>query len=110
MECGDQRTARGEVTNRTSQLHVAFVVERPVSSAADDVRTRTKRPEKISLCGNEGYRWALKTARWNAQDCPVAPSSFTNSLRVSKRGNTGLAAAKNEGVNIVGAFIGVHHF
>ena len=110
MECGDQRIARGEVTNCMSHLHATFVLERPVSSAADAVSTRRKRPEKISLCGNEGYRCALKTARGNAQDCPVAPASFTNSLRVSKRGNTGLAAAKNEGVNIVGAFIGVHHF
>ena len=93
-----------------SHLHVTFVVERPVSSAADDVSTRTKQPEKISLCGNEGYRWALRTARWNAQDCPVAPSSFTNYDRISKRGNVGLAAAQNEGVNIVSAFVGVHHF
>ena len=93
-----------------SHLHVTFVIERPVSSAADDVSTLTQRPEKISLCGKEGYRWALKPARWNAQDCPVAPSLFTNYIRISKRGNTGLATAKNEGVNIVGAFVGVHHF
>ena len=110
MECEDERIARGEVTDRMSHLHVIFVVERPVSSAADDVSTRTKRPEKISLYGNKGDHWALKTTRWNAQDCPVAPSSFTDYIRISKRGNTGLAAAKNEGVNIVGAFIGVHHF
>ena len=59
----DQRIARGEVTNCMSHLHVTFVLERPVSSAADAVSTRRKRLEKISLCGNEGYRCALKTAR-----------------------------------------------
>jgi hypothetical protein len=46
IECGDQRIARDKVIDHMSHLHGAFVDESSVSSATDDVSSRTNRQGK----------------------------------------------------------------